>query len=145
MELGKYIFEGQYSDNAPDEDVKLVETLYGSKLPIDYLEVLKSLDGFSGEVKKASDSESYAFVSFIHAGDVVSANHQFPMVEFEPKLMLVGSDGAGTGLFLERHEEGCSLKPWVALPFIGLTDGDPNWRVNYSFATLNDLLDLMVQ
>ena len=81
------------------------------RLPADYSELLQSANGVEGAVGNS-------YIQLWSVDQILILNDQYSTQQFCPGLLLIGSDGGGTGYgFLE-----IGGTPWyVAAPLVGLS------------------------
>ena len=137
MLIGKHEFSTDTTTAATAGEIETVASLFGSSLPVDYVDLLNHADGFSGQVKNVDPPHLSTYVSFYSARQVTSHNQTLEVAEFEPGLMLVGSNGGETGFFLRRPAGPGDDPGWVEMSCYEIGEPDAQRR---DFETLSDLL-----
>jgi len=90
--------------------IRAAESTLGSPLPEDYTAFLHECNGGQGRIGDA-------YVVLFEAEKLAEMNRGYGFHELTPRLILIGSDGAGEGFAFDTR-----TNPWpvVTIPFIGL-------------------------
>lgn len=100
--------------NAPATAAAVEETerQLGVKLPLEYVEFLKRLNGGEGFIGKS------AYVILWPVDEIVSMNQAYEVQKYAPGLLIFGSDGGGEAFGFDARSPEC---PVVQVPFVGMT------------------------
>src|SRR5579862_3672409 len=112
--------------------LKRLTKLAGGWLPEDYLEVMRSMDGFEGLV--GENSEHGRWLRLLPCEDAALRTDRLSLPSLEPMLFLLGSDGAEIAYLLDRetHE-------WVELPYLDF-GSLPEARLERRFCSFTSML-----
>ncbi len=102
-----------FTANPPADDVMISEFEQISKLrlPHDYINFLKIMDGGEGSVGEN------AYLILWKISDILDLNNKYEVSKYVPHLVLIGSDGGGEAFAFDTI-----ATPWpvVQVPFIGM-------------------------
>lgn len=127
-----------FKGNAPASDSQIsdFEAQSGIKLPHEYLQFLKRMNGGCGFVGSH-------YLDMYPIDKLIEYNRGYGVAEFAPELFLFGSDGGGEAFeFDRRHADW----PVVMVPFIPLDVREsvgvaPNFAVFFDTLAHRDLTD----
>ena len=145
MIIGKHEFVVQVAVTADSKQVEGIAKYYGLELPAEYIQILMTADGFEGTVHEPNNDQESTYLAFYPASKVIENNSLYNIPEFEPNLMLIGTDMGGEMYFLAKSTDPNYSVPWVRLPSMDIGSRDPLPRLEDRFKTLSDLIDFDIQ
>ena len=143
MIIGNYEFKFE-PQAASQTDIDTISRYYGSTLPDDYLQILNLAYGFEGTICRPGNEQDWTIMIFYQA-DLLDLNKLANLEEWEPNLMMVGSNGGGEAYLLARPTDSRFMLPWVRLPDLDFGDYNPSSRLEYRFASLNDMIEFQIK
>lgn len=99
---------------ANNSDIETIETYTSTKLPVSYVDLLMITDGFSGEVSNGS------FLQIWKSGEVIGLNKSYKIEEFNPGMLVIGSDGAEEAVGIDIRKDSKTLGQYFMVPFESL-------------------------
>ena len=104
----------QTQPGAMDSEISALERDLGQRLPDDYSALLRESNGMEGFIAPE------AYIVLWSVGNIHSLNEAYSVSEFLPGVVLLGTDGSGTGYGFTS--EGGHVQ-YVSVPLVGM---DPN-------------------
>lgn len=110
--FGPILSQGTSNAGASETSIVHLEQMIGHLLPKDYKEFLKLTNGFECYL------DSNRYIVLWSAEQIAEFNEGYLVADFAPALVLIGSDGGGTGYGFDTRTEPMTV---CETPFVGMS------------------------